>query len=98
MQQPIEQPLTYDEVAKLLGISVDTLRQMVKEGEWPAPTLYGKQLRWRPEAVRRWMEASELVQAVKRQANLPETGRIEPKLDENAVDETKHGRQRGKAD
>ncbi len=88
MQQPIEQPLTYDELAKLLGISTDTLRRMVDEGDWPAPMLLGKQLRWRPEAIRRFMDASELVQSVKRQAgNLPQSDRVLPNSDANERNE-----------
>ncbi len=96
---PIEQPLTYDEVAKLLSISVDTLRRMIDEGDWPAPTMYGKQYRWRPEAVRRYLEASELVQQVKKQAgNLPQTGPVVPNSDATERNDEKQGSHKRKPD
>ena len=68
MSQPTDDLLSYAEVAKMLTISEDTLRRMISDGEWPAPTKYGKQYRWRRDKIRRYMEAVEIIQEVQMQA------------------------------
>ncbi len=44
--------LTATEVARLLGVSEDTLKRLISEGEFPSPLLIGKQTQvWDWEAI-----------------------------------------------
>ena len=60
--------LTYEQVAKMIGVEKSTLRRMVQEGDFPAPFSLGKQLRWRTSRIKRYLRSIEDVQAVKEQA------------------------------
>jgi excisionase family DNA binding protein len=48
--------LTAEAVARLLAISVPTLRRWVREGVWPAPIRLGRRLLWEAETVRRVLD------------------------------------------
>lgn len=85
--------LTYQQVARMLDLSEDTLRRMIADGDWPEPTLFGKQYRWRAGRVSEFMKAVEIVHAVK--VKVPQTGLVLPQSDANAHEEGKETR-RGK--
>lgn len=51
--------LTVGEVAEMLRVSPATLRSWVAKGEGPPALRFGKQIRYRPERVRDWIEQQE---------------------------------------
>lgn len=65
---PTADLLSASDVARLFGISEDTLKRLIAEGEFPAPLLIGKQTRvWDWESVAYYRLRLKL------------TARIEPK-------------------
>lgn len=46
----------YD-VAEFLGVSVNTVRKLVRSGGIPLPLRVGKSMRWQPEVLREWLDA-----------------------------------------
>lgn len=55
LQEPIEQPLTPEDVAALLQINRETVYRIARRGELPA---FKVSSRWRflPSRLQRWME------------------------------------------
>ena len=53
----------YGEVTKRLGVSLSTLRNWIRAGEFPAPLRLGRSRRWRASDVDRWFEAQASDQA-----------------------------------
>lgn len=60
--------LTIEQVATLLDVDSKTVRRMIEVGDFPQPTMYGKQRRWWADTVMEFLRAVEIVQAVKMQA------------------------------
>lgn len=50
--------MTLQEVADLLGIPIQTLRDLRWKGLAPAAVKVGSQVRFRPEDVREWIDAN----------------------------------------
>lgn len=51
--------LTVQEVAELLRVSPGTIRAWIAKGEGPPAMRFGKQIRYRPERVMKWVEEQE---------------------------------------
>ncbi len=49
-------PLTIQEVAALVRVSVRTLESLLAKNQMPTPVRVGRQRRWSQEAIRRWLE------------------------------------------
>jgi excisionase family DNA binding protein len=58
LDEPIEHPLTPEDVAALLGIDRETVYRMARRGDLPA---FKVSSRWRflPSQLQRWMENPE---------------------------------------
>jgi excisionase family DNA binding protein len=57
--------LTIHEAAAYLRVSVETLRYWRVVGTGPRAAKVGKHLRYRPEELRRWVEAQEGVRSAR---------------------------------
>lgn len=51
--------LTVQEVADLLRVSPGTVRAWAAKGEGPPSIRFGKQIRYRPEKVEKWVQEQE---------------------------------------
>lgn len=51
----IEPLLTIRDVVGLSRLGERTIHMLVKERRMPAPTRFGKALRWNPAAIRQWL-------------------------------------------
>jgi predicted DNA-binding transcriptional regulator AlpA len=58
--------LTEEQCAKVLGRSVRTLRTYRRKGDGPAFTRIGAQVRYRVEAIRDWLVSNEIKPRTKR--------------------------------
>ena len=47
--------LTVDDVAKLLGVHINTVRNWIKKGDFPRPTAMGYFHFYKPEEVKEWL-------------------------------------------
>ena len=47
--------LTRNEVLEILAVGDQTLRRMLRRGEFPQPVRVGRQLRWHPAQIREWL-------------------------------------------
>ena len=50
------QLLTAEQVARLLAVSVKTVRRMTRRGELPRPVRIGRQVRWRLADIERFIK------------------------------------------
>ena len=51
-----ERCLTSREIADYLVISVSTLRRRIDDDDFPAPLRIGRQLRWTPSSIQKWLD------------------------------------------
>lgn len=49
-------PLTKDEVAEILGVSIRTVENYVSEGHMPAPVSLGRRVYWHPDLFYAWLD------------------------------------------
>lgn len=51
--------LTPGEVARVLGVSVRTVRRLRDRGKLPGAIVIGRQLRWRAASIETWLRRNE---------------------------------------
>jgi phage terminase Nu1 subunit (DNA packaging protein) len=51
-------PLSKDDVAEILGVSIRTIENFVKNGRMPAPAHFGARPLWHPEIFYSWLDES----------------------------------------
>lgn len=50
-------PLTKDEVAEILGVSIRTVENYVNDGQMPAPASLGRRVYWHPDLFYAWLDS-----------------------------------------
>lgn len=51
------QPITKEQAAEILGVSIRSIENYVSEGEMPAPAHLGRRVYWHPDIFYSWLDA-----------------------------------------
>ncbi len=56
------------EVARRIGVSIETARRWAREGRLPAPVPLGRDMRWRRAVIEAWLEGQGITEGATRAA------------------------------
>jgi predicted DNA-binding transcriptional regulator AlpA len=77
-------PLSKEDLANVLGVSIRTIENWVNEGILPAPTKLGNRVYWHPNSFYAWLDRrlsadAATAEALQASATEPEPARARPK-------------------